>query len=250
MRSIQLCLLCLAFCCAGFGQNNKPEGIWEEYKREMVGETNADDYSVNISGMHLYHDYQFFPNSSYKDYGNTAHVMFHFLDNGTYAVNGDTLKLNENSYDKSHAPEVYIVSYPQAGEMVLTSVCKPNEFGYIHYFKKTRKAIKSKYTKEYGHPSPAAFPGGLTYFIQKNINDSLLMNNAKNGEYDVDLLLSIDETGKVTSATYVREDKHPLKAELKEAIRLVRMMPKWIPATDDRNRKVESKQLISISFAR
>lgn len=250
MKRSLFCLFLLAACAAGFAQSTKLEGIWEEYKREIEGDTNVDAYSINLAALHLYHDYQFFPDSKYKDYGNTAHATFHFLDNGSYTTIGDTLKLNENSDDKDHRPEVYIISYPQSGEMVLTAVCKPNQFGYIHYFKKVKKASKSKYSREYSHPKPAAFPGGLNGFINKNIADSLLIDNGSHSEYDLDILLSIDENGKVTSATYVREDKHPLKVELKEAIRLVRMMPKWIPATDERNRKVGSKQLISISFIR
>jgi hypothetical protein len=250
MKTLLSCFICLALCSDGFAQSNKIEGIWEEYKRGIVGDTDVDAYSINLSGLHLYHDYEFLSNAGFKDYGNTAHATFHFLDNGSYKLNGDTLKLYESNDDHSQKPEVFMISYPQAGELVLTAVCKANEFGYIHYFKKAKKASKSKYSKEYGHPKPAAFPGGLNGFINKNISDSLLIENAPHAEYDLDILLSIDENGKVTSATYVREDKHPLKIELKEAIRLVRMMPKWIAATDDRNKKVASKQLVSISFVR
>lgn len=93
----------------------------------------------------------------------------------------------------------------------------------------------------------ASFPGGisaLSNFIIENLRYPA--QAAENGiEGKVLVQFIVDKDGKITEPKIVRPVDPDLEAE---AIRLVRSMPDWIPATDDSDTPVSSIMTLPVSF--
>src|ERR1041384_5815955 len=87
MRKRLPCLLffVVAFC-AGIAQNKKLYGVWIEYKREVLGDTNSSKYTVDGKSLH--------PNLYFsvtkKDFIYSDPLKTDLFE---YAINGDTLVL-------------------------------------------------------------------------------------------------------------------------------------------------------------
>lgn len=95
--------------------------------------------------------------------------------------------------------------------------------------------------------SNASFPGGLQAlftFISENLRYPA--QAAENGiEGKILVQFTVNKDGKITDPKIIRPVDPDLEAE---AIRLVRSMPDWIPATDDSDAPVSSVMTLPVNF--
>lgn len=96
--------------------------------------------------------------------------------------------------------------------------------------------------------TPASYPGGekaLQEYLSTNIRyPAAAKENSIEGVVDVSFTVRTD--GTVGTIKIVRMVDPDLE---QEAIRLVKSMPAWIPATDDAGHKVDSNVTVPVSFS-
>lgn len=95
--------------------------------------------------------------------------------------------------------------------------------------------------------TPAGFPGGdealASYLKERMVYPTFARQNGIEGT--VRVIFTVDRQG---NAAHIRIAR-PLDPELEaEAIRLVKAMPAWIPATDDAGNPVDSETTLPVSF--
>ncbi len=228
MRIFYFILFVSGFC-AGFAQNKKLEGIWVEYKREVIGDTNTSAYAFN-GNFQIGDIHQFFSNHETFFYSNT--VKSDFKHESFYEFYNDTLFLMPYVPGDYASPvKPYLATWPKPNEMILSDACGTSYYSVRRYFKRTNRLPKHKAAKRQSIDEPATFPGGddsLVNFVSKNL-DTTLHFEPINGKVGIWLDLIIDAEGKVTD---VQIPECSEKRYVKEAIRIARLMSKWIPAKD------------------
>lgn len=117
-----------------------------------------------------------------------------------------------------------------------------------HYMKKILLAIIALLTVSFGAMAitPASFPGGKAAeneYIQKNIKyPPAAMENGIEGVVGVIFVVNTDGTiGNIKIKRMIDPDLES------ESIRLVKNMPKWIPASDN-GTPVESQAEVNVTF--
>ena len=228
-------------------QEEKLEGAWIEYKREVIGDTNQTAYTYNKKRLPFGDSYTFLENGSY--------LLSNEDDENSYELVQDTLTLLYGTPYQHHCdcnttpwPQYkFIVSYPEKGKLKLREICDSATLGYEHYFKK-RKKLSNVSEPGADHLMQASFPGGpdsLKNFISANLDQELIKHTLSKSFDGVRLFLLIDQNGKIKDAIITG---HPLKKYVPEAFRIVRLMPNWIPAINDKGKPVKSHSWLEISF--
>lgn len=237
----------ICFFCSGVAQDNKLEGIWVEYKREVIGDTNQTAYTYNKKRLPFGDSYTFLEDGSY--------LFSNEDDENSYELVQDTLTLfygtpYQHHCDCNTGPLLeykFIVSYPEKGKLKLREICDSSTLGCERYFKKRKKPSN---VSELGsdHLMQASFPGGpdsLKKFISANLDQKLIKHSPSKSFDGVKLFLLIDQNGKIEDAIIT---EHPLKKHVPEAFRIIRLMPNWIPAINDKAKPMKSYFWLEISF--
>lgn len=95
---------------------------------------------------------------------------------------------------------------------------------------------------------PAQFPGGMTawgkFLIKKMDRDIAVKNGAPEGTYTTIVDFLVDTTGSVSDIQVLKNAGYGTDAE---AIRLMKISPKWIPATKD-GQNISSRHKQSFTY--
>lgn len=205
-----------------YSQNKKLYGTWIEYKREIVGDTNASRYTINGKLFH--------PNLllTFTDdeciYSNaTSTTSF------SYEVDSNSIRLI--GFEKQLFTKVYRYSKPKRRELILTesTINDSAVFQRKHYLKKTHhypSKGENIYIVHKGKDVFPEIPGGtdaLQKFYDTNMKIPPEVDNLSHYPA-VKAMLTLSEKGKILSVEILG---NPLYVLAEESLRLIKLMPDW-----------------------
>jgi hypothetical protein len=181
-----------------------------------------------------------------------------YIVNSVYYSNLTKRQINKMDYYFSHIINLY--PYYMNAEKVMHNVnlklnmlidTLKNDSFHVSYLIYNEDLVKendpAKYIDTSGVYSvvqvEAKFPGNWLMYITRNLNSMVPANNgAPKGKYSVTVSFLVDETGNISE---VKAENDPGYGTAEEAVRVMKKMPKWMPAIrDGKNVKYRQKQTI------